>query len=303
MRILVSYRGIPQSPGWATGDMVVKALRELGHEVMPYAKYYGQKESWVETLSQPCPWINPNYVFDLVLFMECNDEEPQYTELRDRVKTRKTVCWLFDTSYYPDGCEGLVRWFNFDHVFLANPTTQLQYRSVGIDNTTYLPYACDPDLHFRELSTEKKISIALFGSVRADRLALQSNLSDHGIRMDVIGDRFREKYIDSLASADIIINQNPSSGRGLLNMRWFEAPAAGSIVLGEEEDAARNPVFQGWDLGYKSVEDLAIMCNNYLSNRTSLVITQGNLQQHVLGHHTYRNRCETILKTVFPHGI
>lgn len=305
MKILVSYRGIPQSPGWATGDMVVKALRNLGHFVVPYAKNY-KEETWVEQRDES--WTGETklqeitrHEWDLVLFMECNDDDHQYREMRD-IRTRKRACWLFDTSYYPDRCEQMVRWFGFEHIFLANPITIRQYNSVGFENVTYLPYACDKDLHYRPIG-DKEHDCVLVGSIRHDREILVAELDYEEIDLKLIGGVFREEYVDTLASARIVVNQNPPAGRGLLNMRWFEAPAAGAIVFGELADHQANDVFAGWQLGYDSPEGLADKCGHYLGNPVRLIVTAQNLQNHVLCYHTYRNRCETILETVFPHGI
>lgn len=289
MKILVSYRGIPQSPGWATGDMVVKAFRELGHETYAYAKYY-EEERWVETLPAE---IQRDGV-DLIIFMECNDGDRQYTELRT-LPARHMACWLFDTSYYPDQCQELVKWFNFDHLFLANPHTIAHYRSIGYNNVHYLPYACDPQLHGRSLETPKTRRVALIGSDRSDRRQLAHDLDRYGIELELISGVFREQYIDTLASAKIVVNQNPAEGRGLLNMRWFETPAAGSLIIGEESDRTANSPFKDIGIGYVNVCDLAAECDYYLSNPEELKKKTKQLQDHVFQHHTYENRCQQIL--------
>ena len=97
MKILVSFRGIPQSPGWATGDFVVKAFRKLGHEVFPYGNYYQTAER-IEGLDQTTLFRQE---YDLVLFLECNDGDPQCTEWHSNgtSKTRALASWFFDTSY------------------------------------------------------------------------------------------------------------------------------------------------------------------------------------------------------------
>jgi hypothetical protein len=178
MRILVSYRGIPQSPGWATGDMVVKAFRALGHEAYPYAKYY-QQNSWVEgapTARYSDGIALDEYDWDLILFMECNDGDPQYHELKV-TRSRKTACWLFDTSYHSDRYTRLVDYFRFDHIFLANPLTIREYKVWGYDNLHYMPYACDRELHVRSLDFPKDCEVALVGSIREDRKQLARSLS------------------------------------------------------------------------------------------------------------------------------
>jgi hypothetical protein len=274
--------------------MVVKAFRALGHEVFVYGNYY-KTEDVIET------WLTEDEPFDLVLFMECNDDDPQYEEIK-YFQARKTACWLFDTSYYPDHCEGMVRWFNFDHLFLANPISIRRYNSVGFNNVTYLPYACDPDLHERRVRDDTPRNLGLIGSIRSDRIDLRDALSEKGIELELVGDVFREEYIDALADTKIVINQNPEAGRGLLNMRWFEAPAAGALVFGEQSDLdANKDVLNGWALGHSSISSMANFAERLLRSPTELAITRREVQNYVLAWHTYRNRCKTILETMFPH--
>lgn len=302
MRILVSYRGIPQSPGWATGDMVVKAFRSLGHFTVPYAKYY-QQDSWVEQRDES--WTQENKFqeisrqdWDLILFLECNDGDRQYGELKN-VRARKTACWFFDNSYYADMAMGIIGHFNFNHHFIANPLVVQHFNHKEFGNNHYLPYACDIELHGRKLNLKKNRKCALIGSVRKDRKQLVKALSKRGIELELIGDLYREDYINALASTQIVVNQNPAEGVGLLNMRWFEAPAAGAIILGESDDLKHNPVFQGWNLGHDSLDDIVNFING--QNETSLAIMAHELQSHVYANHTYQNRCQEILDTVFSH--
>lgn len=288
MKILVSYRGIPQSPGWATGDMVVKALKSLGHDAYPYAKFY-QRNEWVN----PRPLLDQEW--DLLLFLECNDGDPQYPELR-LVKTKHKACWLFDTSYYADKCQFLQHYFNFDFIFLANPINVQDYKVAGYNNVYYLPYACDPDLHGR-LNYNKTRDIVLVGSIREDRKQLASSLAKDGINLELIGGVFRQDYIDALASARIVINQNPEQGRGLLNMRFFEAPAAGTVLLTEKIDLNIQPIDLKFAIPYDN--NLANICKNLLTDNEKLIQLSKEAQQEVLNNHTYQNRCQQLLKIIF----
>lgn len=292
MKILVSYRGIPQSPGWATGDMVLKAFRALGHEAYPYAKYY-QQNRWVEER----PALD-QHDWDLILFMECNDGDPQYPELRI-TRARKTACWLFDTSYHQDRYRGLVNYFGFNHLFLANPLTIQEYKVWGYHNVHYLPYACDRELHGRPLEYPKSRDVVLVGSIRDDRIALARYLSGDGINLELIGGVFREEYINALASANIVINQNPELGRGLLNMRHFEAQAAGAVVIEQWNDLEPN-----LEIGFKST---AFAQNGdhvrIIHDIKKLNLNREKMQADFFDRHTYVNRCQEILETVFHERV
>jgi len=316
MKVLVSYRGIPQSPGWATGDFVVKALRTLGHEVYPYAKYY-QQNKWVEDRSLGSTGYRSlgldDHEFDLILYMECNDGDPQYSELAV-ARARKTACWLFDTSYYHDRCKSIVDYFRFDHVFLANPLTIREYKVWGYKNVSCLRYGFDSEKHTRSSDTEKTIGVALVGSIRDDRKALAKALKDHGINLELISGKFREEYVDALASARIIVNQNPPEGRGLLNMRFFEAQAAGCYVLTEQEDYdANHQEGTGMRYGalngcYSSMSDLADQCREALGRRGLIRPEVSGLREAASLYHwslmvgdSYESRCQDLMHLLFPH--
>lgn len=293
MKILVSYRGIPQSPGWATGDMVVKAFRALGHEVYPYAKYY-QQNRWVD--DRP-PLDSQDW--DLILFMECNDGDPQYPELKV-TRARKTACWLFDTSYHTDRYRGLVNYFGFNHIFLANPITIQEYKVWGYNNVHYLPYACDRELHGRPLEYPKSRDVVLVGSIRDDRVALARGLSGHGVNLELVGGVFREEYINALASARFVVNQNPPEGRGLLNMRHFEAQAAGAIIIERMDDLDINreiglfsnaPCYDPEDVS--SVKDAIDIFSNVDSEAWK------RYHASFLRRECYEARCQSIVETIF----
>jgi spore maturation protein CgeB len=279
--------------------MIAKAFRQLGHDVIEYGNIYQTPE---RLLYNPRDWNE----IDLWVYCEMNDADPQYHEL-NTFSVRKTACWLFDTSYYPDRCKSIVDYFRFDHVFIANPLTIQEYKIWGYKNVHYLPYACDAELHSRPLSYPKTADVALVGSIRDDRIKLQKELAQHGVELELMSDVFRESYIDALASARIVVNQNPPEGRGLLNMRFWEAQAAGAVICTEHDDIHAN-----WDIGlkttgvlcYQDAQQLAANCKMFLAkdSNPSIDAIAACSQASVLQNHTYQKRCKHLLETVFPHG-
>jgi spore maturation protein CgeB len=293
LKILISYRGIPQSPGWATGDIITRALRRLGHEVSVYARYY-KEDWWIE--DPACRFDS----YDLHLFLECNDGEPQYLELCS-IDAKQTACWLFDTSYYSDQCEGLIRHFDFDHVFLANPLSIEYFKSKGF-NPHYLPYAADPELHYRDSDYPKTRDVVLAGSIREDRINLKNQLKEHGVELELISGVFREEYINALASARIVINQNPKEGLGLLNMRHFEAQAAGCFLIEQWCDLKPNInagiVCTGACFHYYDIKDIAGICKEFLHDAEDLTDLVNSEKKYFLMAHTYDARCKELLETI-----
>ncbi len=299
MKILISYRAAPRIRGWETGALVAEAFRALGHEVSEYARMYETQE-WVH-----CADISTPY--DLAIYMECNDPDPQYLELK-YVNAKKQVAYFFDISYYPDTVFNTLRYFKFDHIFCANPifVDLLNTRVTDDIYSTYLPYAaCSRFIRSVEYDLtygyQRPIDVALVGSDRPERRDLINTLQLAGIKAQLISDVFKEKYIDALASAKIIINQNPKEGRGLLNMRFWEAQAAGALLLTEAEDLRANeekslrlPVYTG----YTSTQDAIKMCKFYLDNLGDLKETASLNQAYIIYNHLYVDRAKKILVTL-----
>jgi spore maturation protein CgeB len=195
---------------------------------------------------------------------------------------------------------GLIDYFNFDFKFLANPLIVKEFQELGYSNINYLPYACDPELHSRPLSYPKTRDVVLVGSIREDRIELANKLKKYNINLELIGGLYREAYIDALASAKIVINQNPEIGAGLLNMRWMETAAAGSIILGEDRDLSVNNLFCfGEAHSYSSIDGLVELCDTYLGQENTQDWIRHISYKNVHKLHTYKNRCEQILKAVF----
>jgi hypothetical protein len=240
--------------------------------------------------------------YDLALYMECNDADPAYGGFK-AVKARKTACWLFDTSYYQDNLTGFNNFFQFEHQFIANPLDIAKF-----PNGSFLPYAIDSELHGREILSNKEYDFILPGTSRPDRVSLSQSLSKKGIRLELISGLFREAYIDALAKARVVINQNPEQGRGLLNMRYWEAMAAGAVILTEESDFIANAkelMLNGMEplsgLYYNSLDHLVSLCQELNADRNELEKQRSGGQLNVLRHHTYENRCDRILKLLFPY--
>lgn len=280
MRILVSYRGIPQSPGWATGDCVVRAFRELGHDVTPYGNYYQTPRRLEDRNVLAEDW-------DLFLFMECGDGDPVYTELAG-LRARKRASWFFDAALYPQNWLAILRLFEFDVNFMANSV--MLYDNL---NTAYLPYAADT-LHVRPADHHKYRAFGFIGSDRPDRQALAAQLSFANVELK--SGIFREDYIDYLASSRYAINDIAGGGAGLIPMRPFEALAAGTALITPKGDGVKAlglPCIE-----YGSQSELVSICRHLYDDN---IIPDSAGQDAILRNNMYRHRCVTILEKLFPY--
>jgi hypothetical protein len=280
MKILVSYRGIPQSKGWATGDSVVRAFRALDHDVYTWGHYYGHPEQKLENHGE---WTD----YDLVVYMEMNDGDQQYGILKN-IPARRKVAWLFDVEMQPQFWKALCDHMEFDRIFCAN-TDFLEFL-----NADFLPYAADTDIHYRPLDFPKKRVASLVGSDRQSRRQLIASVDD----AEFIAGVYREKYIDALGSSLISICDVAGGGAGLMPMRFFEAPAAGSLLVCQVNNQNRDDVMREGQfyLGYTDDKDLPGIIDflkSDIAERERLTVDGHN---HVLLNHTYKQRCEYIIE-------
>lgn len=280
MKILVSYRGIPQSRGWATGDFVIKAFQALGHEAVPCGNYYQTSERLEGTRRV----LDESW--DLYLQMECGDGDPFYSELIG-VNAKKRATWWFDIALYPDRWERQTSLVKPDINFVANRNY------VSGSNTVYLPYAADREKHFRPLDFPKSRDFALIGSDRPERRELIQCLQKAGCDAHLITNVFREEYINTLASTRYVINDVAGGGNGLIPMRLQETMVAGSVLLTAEDIGLSFFGESGKHfLVYNNIDHLLEIIRSEEYKITPVA------QNHCLNNHLYIHRCKTILDVI-----
>jgi len=287
MKILVSYRGIPQSPGWATGDSVVRAFEALGHEVYTWGHYYEDQKN---KLPNQGTWEE----YDLLVYMEMNDGDPQYTVLKN-IPAKKKVAWMFDVAMNPMFYKSICDYMEFDHVFCGN-TNSLDLFD---QPTSFLPYAADLDLHYRHPVKAKKNVATLVGSDRQSRRDLIDFIQGEDVPAQLVTDVFRDEYIKTLSESMISICDVAGGGHGLMPMRFFEAPAAGSLLICQlDSNDDRDQILKEGQhyFGFYNTEDLPGLLDFLMHDVDAREKVWLDGHNEVLRNHTYRERCMEILK-------
>ena len=301
MKILVSYRGIPQSPGWATGDFVVEAFRELGHICVPYGTYYQQAHTWLEGRT-PYEMLADQY--DLYLQMECGDGDRSYSELKNIDATYKAT-WWFDVALYPE------RWRRETSAIGSKINFVANKNYADGDMNVYLPYAADKKKHviytsfkdgrynFREgddfYAADKDIDFLIIGSDRPERRKLYEDVCNvaHNANVQYITSAFRQEYIHYLNRSHFVLNDIAGGGQGLIPMRPFETIAAGSHLITPHGDGVHDldiPCFE-----YRNMDELLMLVEE-LNDRPRPI--RFGFQQEFLKNHLYTNRCDKILMSL-----
>lgn len=288
--MLINYRSAARISGWETGRCYANAFERLGHEVDIYTRQY-ESEQWQISHDDRRRILSSSY--DLVLCCEMNDPLGQDFEAADVKTERRAVCH-YDTSYYTTQALTNIASYKPDHVFFANAS----FRTYPFKNSSWLPYAADPRF-FRSIDTEKTIDVGLVGSDRPERRRLIEFLFNNSINAKLISDVFQEDYIDALASCRIVINENPPQGAGLLNMRTFEAPAAGAVLLSSDPECSSVLVNGIEGHVYSNVGDALEICKYLLSNPVDCISMSKRGQERIKDDHMYDNRVQDILDVLF----
>jgi len=275
MRTVVAYRAIPDRPGWATGDAVCTALKKLGHDVISYAKTY-QRPEWTE--------IDNLDDVDLLIYLECNDNDPQYTYLKD--VARRSVYWEFDTAMHRDFSRHFVEDMGFDRVYTANRKIA---QSDGFERWSYLPYAADVE-KFKPRNGKNR-DAALIGSrfPNREQFAATANIP-------IISGIYGEDYARQLARLKVSVHYYASGGDGLIVARPFETMACGVCLLSERDPALEAEFVPGNDyVAYADADDCKKHLQKLLNDADHREWIAGNGYDIITTRHTYLHRMRKIL--------
>lgn len=272
MNIAVAYRKIPGRDGWATGDLVSNALERMGHAVQRYGNVYQG-----HPFGQPV--INP----DLLIYLEMNDADPQYFHLAD-LKCKK-VYWEFDTIMHEDLTKNMLALFDFDHVFMASPSSAEKY------GATYLPYAADTE-HFGLPETQERSGVAIIGSPFAQRVQF---CQETGIPL--YNGVFDERYVELIQSLAAHVHFHSSGGHDLIVGRPWETMACGTpLVCQRQETMDRHFLAMAQYLVFVTPEGCVSQCQWIMDHPHEADEMAMNAYFEIQQHHTYEHRMRTILE-------
>jgi len=288
VKIVVSYRGIPGRPGWATGDMVSRAFRRMGHAVWSYGTVY-QTSSEI----QPCPWEGGVDAADMVVSMECGDGDRQYLELGQRRPGLPLVMWDFDTALHIEKTIELAAKLRADAVALANGRFLHNLAFLGY-RPVHLPYAVDPAL-FHPLPGVERSGAAIIGSLFGPRATFAGQA---GIRL--INDVYGPAYVGAINGLLVHVHAYSSAGPGLVVMRPWETLGCGVCLLTEADPALeQSGLTPGVHLAtYDGPDDARAQVNRLLEDGEAREALAWQGLRHVLDNHTYDHRAAALLELV-----
>jgi hypothetical protein len=288
MKILISYRGVLHAKGRETGACLARAFRRLGHEVHEYGNYYHS----TQRLGDGCL---PNGV-DMLVYCECNDEEPQYTELRSFKAARK-VYWDFDVHTHPAKTLRFALAMGFDHIFFANKLFEPSFRKID-SHAQFLPYAFDDEFLRPMPEVSKTVDVGFCGSPYPERVSLVAALRRSGINAEFISGQYGTDLVKTINSFKIHLNYRVG-WRGVLNARVFETIGCGTLLLNENEDFIEQLFSDSKHLVLFSSEKECIeRARYYLKHKDKREEIARAGYEYGLCNHTYLVRAKGMLETV-----
>ncbi len=139
---------------------------------------------------------------------------------------RPSAFWAVDTHLDFDRCRDKAP--RFDLVFAAQRDGVDLLKRIGVHSASWLPLACDPEIHRKHEGAAKQFDVAFVGNIfpgpRADLLAL----IQRRYKNTFIGQAYFDDMARTYSAARITFNR---SIRNDVNMRVFEAVACGSMLM------------------------------------------------------------------------
>lgn len=229
----------------------------------------------------------PRDGFDLYLHV---DDSLDY---RLSLDLRPCAWWAIDTHLNFPWC--LERARDFDLVFAAQRDGAARLREAGVTSATWLPLACDPEIHSRH-DVPKRYDFSFVGNVfpgpREDLLELLRRRFPNSF----IGRAYFEEMAEVYSASRTVFNRSLKND---LNMRVFEALACGSLLVTNDlTDNGQAELFQdGVHLAtYRDADELLDKIEFYLAREETREKIAAAGRAEALAKHTYAHRMERLLR-------
>lgn len=212
---------------------------------------------------------------------------------------RPAAWWAIDTHI--DFDRALRRSRQADYVFAAQRDGAEVLRSAGVEQATWLPLACDPEIHARQ-DVSKQYDVAFVGNVLPGPRTDLVRLIQQHFRNSFVGNAYFADMARLYSASRIVFNRSVKND---INMRVFEALACGSLLVTNDlTDNGQAELFRdGVHLvTYRDGEELLDKLRYYLRKPELCERIAGAGRNEVLAKHTYAHRMRDLLASVTRAG-
>ncbi|HMD53993.1 MAG TPA: glycosyltransferase [Phycisphaerae bacterium] len=227
--------------------------------------------------------------FDLYLYIDDGLDYPLRSDLHP------SAIWAIDALIQP---ECLIRRAGgIDHVFAAQRDGVGLLRQHGINYATWLPLACDPDIH-RQHRLAKQWDTCFVSDLNSKKRQELAALIQNRIPKCFVGQRFSHEMAMAYSASRTVLNL---SFRNDVNVRIFEALGCGSLLITNdltENGLSELFVFNKHFVVYRDFQELIGLIERYLADDKQREHIAASGRKAVLLHHTYVHRMRGILSEI-----
>ncbi|MBT9175323.1 MAG: Spore protein YkvP [candidate division WS2 bacterium] len=326
---------------WSLGLSYLRAFRRLGHEPICFdmTKEYEKvsrltKNRYTNRIILPyAAWVMNKKLLKMV--KDCKPDlvfihkgQLIYTETLKEIKAN-TRAPLF--IFNPDDPFNLNRGASsnfirnsiplYDCYFIWSKILTSKLKNAGAQRVEYLPFACDPELHYPVPLTERDrknyaSDVVFVGTWDEEREKWLSGLEEHNLAIwgsDYWGKRCKNKFLRYCWKGRILIGEEMAKAclaskinvnvlrlqnKGSHNMRTFEIPACGGFMLHERSDEVLEFFEEGKEIEcFSSVEELRDKINFYLKNdNLRIKIAKAGYEKCMRSGYLYGDRVKQVLE-------
>jgi len=276
MRICIIFDKVSRGDQLTTGTYLERAFQRLGHSVIHINPTAGA--------------IIPE---GMDFYMVVDDGIP-YTI---NPKGKRMAYWAIDTHIAMD--MQVQKSSNAEWIFAAQYDGGKALSELSNRRVSWLPLACDPDIHSAPNAKEKLYDISFIGNVRPNIMSKRIDVIDAVFKEVpdfIYGQRPIVEAIDLFGKSRIVLNCSIGND---LNMRVFEGLCSGSMLL---TDKIPN-IMRLFDnlhhlVMYDDADGAAKLARYYLENPDEREEIAKKGRACVIENHTYLHRAKQILETI-----
>jgi hypothetical protein len=211
-----------------------------------------------------------------------------------------TACYLIDVHVGPK--VRLEQAMFFDYAFSAQRDFVEVLRQAGHPQAHLLPLACDPEIHCR-YDLPKRYDIGFVGATGGG-YARRTRLLEHLSNRFSVSD-YRRSYAPAemarvYSESRLVFN---CSLRHEVNMRVFEGPATGSLLLTDRIGNGLSDLVRDREHVVMYDDDTLVdLAEEYLRDEAAREQLAMQGYEHMKNNHTYDHRVNAILEAVFERG-
>lgn len=232
----------------------------------------------------------PSQYFDLFLFVD----DGLIQQIPEHLKP--AAWWAIDTHLEYERALTLAQ--QADWTFAAQKRGALKLASDGIENASWLPLACDPEIHGKR-KVDLRYDLAFVGNGFPGERERLLSLIQHRFPKTFVGNRYLDEMAEIYSASKIVFNRSLLDD---LNMRVFEGLCSGALMITNSlpESSGQAELFQGQKhlVNYSNDDQLWEVMEYYLHHDAERLKIAEAGRQEVLRAHTYRHRMESMLNAI-----